>query len=266
MFKKKSNFYSGILSIILICLILTIFEIIFFYVVAKPEISNSINKVINNLDKILKNDLILENEEFNCSILKKNKNYYVIKNNLSNLFYEYELNMKKNNKNIIINIVFIIVIILFWLFYIVEILFYKSSIKGVGIKKNIDWSFIPSTGITILLILLFQIHFYFNISKKYKYVSGTELLQLIKKKINQNYDKSNDNNLNTNDNSNNNNNNNNNNSNNSNNKNNNIKTSNSNINNEIVVSEENDVDDENINLNFNNENILNFKSTLLNLT
>ena len=95
--------------------------------------------------------------------------------------------MKKNNKNIIINIVFIIVLILFSLFYVIEILFLKSTIKNSYTIDNIDWSFIPSTLCTIFLIILFQIHFYFNISKKYKYVSSQELTNIITTKINENY-------------------------------------------------------------------------------
>ena len=183
---KKSYFYSGILSILLVCLILTIFEIVFFYVIAKPEITNNINKISRNSSKKLKK-ILGDNDNITCQNLKKNKNLNLIKKNIIAMFFEYERSMKQNNKNIIINIVFIIVLLIIFILYVVEILFLKSEIKEATTRKIIDWSFIPSTCITIFLIILFQIHFYFNVSKNYNFVSSQELIQIIKKRINKKY-------------------------------------------------------------------------------
>jgi len=207
--KKKSNFYSGLLSVLLVCLILTIFEVVFFYVIAKPQIVNSLDLLNNNIANLIKNNFNRTNNH-RCKMISDEEKE-LLKSNLLKLFYNYELSMKKNNKNIVINIVFIFTLIIFCILFVILVLVDKSYIKNIEVKTNIDWGFIPSTLLTVLFIILFQIHFYFNVSLNFEYVSSEEIMglisDLIKNEMNQrnlDMDKNNQNNNNIIDNINNN--------------------------------------------------------------
>ena len=175
--KKKSNFYSGLLSILLVCLILTIFEVVFFYVIAKPQIVNSLDLLNKNIANLIKNNFNRINNH-RCKMISDEEKE-LLKSNLLKLFYNYELSMKKNNKNIVINIVFIFTLIIFCILFVILVLVDKSYIKNIEVKTNIDWGFIPSTLLTVLFIILFQIHFYFNVSLNFEYVSSEEIMGLI---------------------------------------------------------------------------------------
>ena len=56
---KKSYLASGILSILLICLTLTIFEIVFFFLIAKPEVNTALRDMIKSISKELSSKLAI---------------------------------------------------------------------------------------------------------------------------------------------------------------------------------------------------------------
>ena len=66
----KSYFYSGLLSIILIAFILTIFEILFFYFIAKPEIINSLDGLTNKISDTIKESLNTPVNKSKCEVFK----------------------------------------------------------------------------------------------------------------------------------------------------------------------------------------------------
>ena len=181
---KKSYLASGILSILLICLTLTIFEIIFFFLIAKPEVDIALQDMIKSISKELSSKLEVTKSAL-CEGLKDDEKK-TLQENLLKLLYNYELSLKKNNKNVIINIIFIFVLIFFGITYTLQIIYNKSTIHNTSIYKRIDWSFVPSTFFTILLIIMFQIHFYFNISKNYRFVAFSEIMEVIRDELQQN--------------------------------------------------------------------------------
>ena len=181
---KKSYLASGVLSILLICLTLTIFEIVFFFLIAKPEVDIALKDMINSISKELSGKLSITKSRL-CTGLNNNAKK-TLQENLLKLLYNYELSLKKNNKNVIINIIFIFVLIFFGIIYTLQIIYNKSTIHNTSMYRRIDLSFVPSTFFTILLIIMFQIHFYLNISKHYKFVSFSEIMEVIRDELQQN--------------------------------------------------------------------------------
>ena len=83
--KHKEYYYSGILSILLIAFLLTIFELGFFYLVSIPEVNNFINKYKKKGVKMI--DLNANNKE-NC-IVGKNIKLNKIMELIKTLDYNY---------------------------------------------------------------------------------------------------------------------------------------------------------------------------------
>lgn len=176
-FKKyKEYYYSGILSILLIAFLLTSFELGFFYLVSIPEVNAFLErykikmvKLINLLYKNKKNCLIGQNIELD---------------NTLELIKTLDYNTIETNKNVRNNVIFIICFLIM-LIIIVVILIKKRVVKeGLTTRKIIDYTFIPNTIFTILFIILFQIYFYFRITKDYRYPTINEILYYIKEKNN----------------------------------------------------------------------------------
>lgn len=159
------KFWSGFISLGLVALILTIFEIIFFFFVVIPDVNKSFNE-ISNLVKIQE---IPNNKEYqDMLILLKElgdyENYY----------------RDKINSLVSINSVIIVLLMILLLFFGWYKLMAQCSTSFCGnIFSIVDKSLIPSSLITVGLIIFFQIYFYFFIANSYNYPSQNEILYVI---------------------------------------------------------------------------------------
>lgn len=175
LFKKhKEYYYSGILSILLIAFLLTVFELGFFYLVSIPEVNSFVKRYKKKGVKMID---IMYKDKKNC-LLEKDINL----NKIIEIVKTLDYNTIENNKNVRNNVIFIITLLILFII-IVIILIKKRGVKErLSTKKVIDHTFIPNTIFTIIFIVLFQIYFYFRITKDYKYPSINEILYFIKQK------------------------------------------------------------------------------------
>ena len=167
--KHKEYYYSGILSILLIAFLLTSFELGFFYLVSIPEVNAFVERYKKKAVNIIN---LMYKDKKDCMIRKDIKLNKIIK-----LVKTLDYNTIENNKNVRNNVIFIVTLLILF------ILIKKRAVKErLFTKKVIDYTCIPNTLFTILFIILFQIYFYFRITKDYKYPTFNEILYYIKDK------------------------------------------------------------------------------------
>lgn len=197
--KKSSKLYSlsNILSIIIIVLILTIFELLFFFLKVKKDIinffDNNVNRIAIKLNKfmlkknttkidrnVIKNEIlsvIVNSQSFESIHNLINK--YLSLTMINNHFKSFDLSNKEN----LIQIIYIIFIIIFIILIILVlvILKIKKNInnKYTGINVSFNYTFIPNVIITLLLIIGFQYYNYIVIFPKYKLELEEEYMKII---------------------------------------------------------------------------------------
>jgi hypothetical protein len=172
-------FYSNILSIIIIIVLLTLFEIIFFFL----NFTKTINVKINRHFERITNLVIDENEkkirEF--SKIKSMFPIFILKqllNKTKNL--EEDANTEINEKYLVINACFLFTIVLFSLLIILYFIRdYQLKNKIKQFKSCIDMNIIYIIIITFTLIGLFQIYFFYNITLNFNGMSVYDIMKYV---------------------------------------------------------------------------------------
>ena len=164
----KQNFYS----ILLTATILTIFEIVFFYVIVVPGINNSmksnLNKIITKISNRIKETN--SNNEYANYIMKN----IVFNEKVGSVFKTFQ-----NRENEIINKNNMYTI------YTGVIILLMLSIGVVILFRSLDDYVSPTifATFTVICLIVFQIFFYFY-GLNYKYESTNELLSIIYDNLN----------------------------------------------------------------------------------
>lgn len=159
------KFWSGFISLGLVAFILTIFEIIFFFFVVIPDVDKSFGE-ISDLVKIQKIPNSNEYQEM-LRLLKELANY-------ENYYRD------KINGLVTVNSVIIILLMILLLFFGWYKLTKECSNSFCGnIFSIVDKSLLPSSLLTVGLIIFFQVYFYFFIAKSYNYPTENEILYAI---------------------------------------------------------------------------------------
>ena len=159
------KFWSGFISLGLVAFILTIFEIIFFFFVVIPDVDKSFSE-ISDLVRIQKIPNSDEYQEM-LRLLKELANY-------ENYYRD------KINGLVTVNSVIIILLMILLLFFGWYKLTKECSNSFCGnIFSILDKSLLPSSLLTVGLIIFFQVYFYFFIAKSYNYPTENEILYAI---------------------------------------------------------------------------------------
>lgn len=152
---------KGTFGIFATALILTLFEIGFFYTVMVPGIENNFHKSAQKLAKEI-------NFNVNDDTANKIKDFGEFAEQVEQRKIEQNNSIVKRN---CILIIFGIIIALF---------FIKNKISTVdSIINTIGETNLKISMLTVSILILFQIYFYYNIGKVFSYPNDTELLYII---------------------------------------------------------------------------------------
>lgn len=174
----KLKFLSGILSIILISLLLTGFELAYFYLIQLNTVKEFNKYNISKITKYLNKEL--KKYKPNPNYCKNINDSLPIKDHYAS-FYGYHLFRTSNNNNIIKTIVFLFILFVFLIILVLVIMKNKSIKLKQKLKNSISYNFISSTLLTILLIIGFQVFFRLKIVDKYNFLSSYDFDRIIYK-------------------------------------------------------------------------------------
>ena len=150
----STTFQKQIGGIIIVAIIMTFFEILFFYTQVAPKIGNEIKRALHNVTK---------------EISKRYPTTQIPKSFVQSLVDEESKLVEKVNRSIIFDASVIVVPLLITLI-LLEINLHSEDASII--LEGSTWFMV---GLSVTFFALFQIYFFCNISFNYKYPSEAEL-------------------------------------------------------------------------------------------
>ena len=172
----KNTFYTGILSIMITVFILTIFEIGMFYKIITQNVKDSVDNSLDNISKKLSDSINNQTSDPNSAFAISS----IFNEPKTEAFLYTNMKREKDLTNQINNYTLITAVSICLIVGIIIVLIRQTIKKNNNLEYNdkpnkarllIDKSFKTANynaGVTVLLVISFQIYFYF-FGQKYLY-------------------------------------------------------------------------------------------------